>query len=492
LLNGTDPDNTVPARAIPATVTTELRWADAHTQAARVASGELSPLELVDAAIARIEQLDPAVNAVIHRRFERAREEAQATLPDGPFRGVPMLLKDLGNHSNGDPFHIGTRFLRDRAWRSDHESAFVARLRRAGFVILGRTSTPEFAGAITTEPLATGPTRNPWDTTRSTGGSSGGSAAAVAAGMVPLAHASDGGGSIRIPASECGLVGLKPTRARVSMAPDAGEGWMGLSTHGVVSRTVRDTAAALDCMAGPEPGDPYAAPSLLRPLTQEVGADPGRLRIGFLDHPARPDTVADPTVAAAVTSTAKLLVELGHHVEAAHPDAFGDPDLPAHYGMVVSSSMAAEANRWSDLLGIPIDESVLEPMTALSVGYGRSAMATDLAATVAWMHSYQRRIASWWSDFDILLTPVLNGPPPPIGWFDDLTTSYARIGELLQYTAQFNLSGQPAISLPLHSSEDGLPIGVQLVGGYGREDVLVRLAAQLEQAQPWAHRHPPL
>ncbi len=267
---------------------------------------------------------------------------------------------------------------------------------------------------------------------------------------------------------------------------------MGLSTHGVVSRTVRDTAAALDCMAGPEPGDPYAAPSLLRPLTQEVGADPGRLRIGFLDHPARPDTVADPTVAAAVTSTAKLLAELGHHVEAAHPDAFGDPDLPAHYGMVVSSSMAAEANRWSDLLGIPIDESVLEPMTALSVGYGRSAMATDLAATVAWMHSYQRRIASWWSDFDILLTPVLNGPPPPIGWFGDLTTSYARIGELLQYTAQFNLSGQPAISLPLHSSEDGLPIGVQLVGGYGREDVLVRLAAQLEQAQPWAHRHPPL
>ncbi len=470
----------------------ELRWADAHTQAALVASGELSPLELVDAAIGRIEHLDPAINAVIHRRFERAREEARGTVPDGPFRGVPLLLKDLGNHSAGDPFHIGTRFLRDRDWRSDHDSAFVARLRRAGFIILGRTSTPEFAGAITTEPLATGPTRNPWDTTRSTGGSSGGSAAAVAAGMVPIAHASDGGGSIRIPASECGLVGLKPTRARVSMGPDAGEGWMGLSTHGVVSRTVRDTAAALDCMAGPEPGDPYAAPPLPRPLAQEVGADPGRLRIGFVDHPTRPDTAADPPTAAAVTSAAKLLAKLGHHVEAAYPDALGDPELSLRYGMVVSTSMAAEADRWSARLGIPIDDSVLEPMTALSVGYGRSTSATDLLATVAWNHNYQRRMAQWWNDFDVLLTPVLNGPPPPIGWFADMTTSYARIGELLQYTAQFNVSGQPAISLPLHTNVDGLPIGVQLVGGYGREDVLVRLAAQLEQACPWADRYPPL
>lgn len=475
-------------------MTEDLRWADAHTQAGLVASGEQSPLELVDAAIECIERLDPKVNAVIHRRFEQARDEALGTLPDGPFRGVPILLKDIAAHSAGDSMHAGTRFLKEVDWRSDHDSAFVARLRRAGFIIVGKTSTPEFAGAITTEPQATGPTHNPWNTGHSVGGSSGGSAAAVAAGMVPVAHGSDGGGSIRIPASECGLVGLKPTRARVSMAPDAGEGWMGFSTHGALTRTVRDTAALLDCMAGAEPGDPYFAPPLNRPLAAEVGADPGRLRIGFLDHPTNPDVAADPQMAAAVASAATLLGELGHHVEAAYPAALDELEFGASYGTIVSSSMAAEVDRWEHVLGAPIDRELLEQTTAFSVNRGPSITAPQLVSTMQWIHGFQRRMASWWSGgFDVLLTPVLNGPPPPIGHFaGDIMESYLRINELLQYTAQFNATGQPAISVPLYQTADGLPIGLQLVGGYGREDLLVRLAAQLEQALPWADRHPPL
>ncbi|WP_127784385.1 amidase [Rhodococcus sp. X156] len=474
-------------------MTDALRWTDAHGQAQLVADGELTPLELVDAAIERIERLDPQVNAVVSERFEQARAEASADLPDGPFRGVPLLLKDIAAHSTGDPLYAGTSFLRERDWRSDHDSAFVARLKRAGFVILGKTTTPELAGAITTEPLATGPTRNPWDTARSTGGSSGGAAAVVAAGMVPVAHGSDGGGSIRIPASECGLVGLKPTRARVSMAPDAGEGWMGLSAHGVLSRTVRDTAALLDVMSGAEPGDPYPAPPLARPLAAEVGADPGRLRIGVLDHPAMAGASADPDAAAAVNATAKLLAELGHHVEVSHPAAMGDTDLWAHYGAVVSSSMAAEADRWAEVLGTSVD-TLLEPVTAGSVTGGRAITAAQLLATTRWINRYQRRMATWWAEdgFDVLLSPVLNGVPPEIGWLTHPEQRLERTVQLLQYTPQLNITGQPAISLPLHWTAGGLPVGVQLAGAYGREDVLVRLAAQLEQAQPWADRHPPL
>jgi amidase len=470
----------------------DLRWLDATASAELVAAGALSPAELVDAAIGRIEKLDPAINAVIHQRFDRARAEARGELPDGPFRGVPIVIKDL-DATAGDPLHLGTRFLRDAGYTADYDTGFVTRLRRAGFVVVGRTSTPEFALSITTEPLATGPTRNPWDTERSTGGSSGGSAAAVAAGMVPVAHASDGGGSIRIPASECGLVGLKPTRARISMAPDAGEGWAGASTDGVLSHTVRDTAALLDVLAGPEPGDPYWAPPLSRPLADEVGAEPGRLRIGMLARPPFADVPGDPEVEAAVRATAELLTGLGHRVEESFPAAMYDPEFGPHYGTITSCSVTAEIDRWAQVLGAPVDESRLEGMTQLSLQHGRASSGADYVSAVQWMHGFSRRVAQWWADgFDLLLCPVLNGTPPPIGWFSDMATAYERIGALLHYTGQFNITGQPAISLPLGMSADGLPIGVQLVGGFGREDVLIRVAAQLEQAAPWSGRHPSL
>jgi amidase len=471
----------------------ETRWMDATAQAELVARGQASPAELVDAAIERIEKFDPAVNAVIHPRFEKARAEARGELPDGPFRGVPIVIKDLGAASAGDPCHWGTRFLRRAGYLAARDSAEVARLRRAGFVIVGRTSAPEFGLTITTEPKATGPTRNPWNLERSTGGSSGGSAAAVAAGMVPVGQASDGGGSIRIPASNCGLVGLKPTRARVSMGPDAGEGWAGASIHGAVTHSVRDAAAVLDCMAGEEPGDPYPAPPLVRPLIEEVGAAPGRLRIGVLDGPPRA-VAPDPQVRAGVRATADLLADLGHDVVDAHPSALGDPDFGSRYGTITSSSVAAELARWERVLGEPIDPDLLEEPTRYAMEYGRTLTAAAYVEAVQWMHGYTRRLRSWWEldGFDLLLCPVLNGPPTPIGWYDDPATAFDRIAELLHYTAEFNISGQPGISLPLHMSSDGLPIGMQLVGGYGREDVLIRVAAQLELARPWSGRRPPL
>ena len=471
----------------------DLAWTDAAGQAELVRSGEVSPAELVDAAITRIEKVDPELNAVIHPLFDRARAEAAGTLPDGPFRGVPLLLKDLGCESEGDPYHCGTRFLKEAGHTSDHDTAFVKRFRQAGFVVVGKTNVPEFGSTITTESLAYGPARNPWNLDHSTGGSSGGSAASVAAGFVPVAHANDGGGSIRIPASECGLVGLKPTRARVSQAPDIGEAWMGSTIDGVVSRTVRDTAAALDVISGPEPGDPYTAPPLLRPLVEEVGADPGQLRIGLLDHPLIGGIDADPDCAAAVQAAGRLLEGLGHRVDRSHPEALGDPDFSTQFVNIVAVAGAADIAAWERKLGRPIADDEVEPGNATFAHIGRSLSAPQYIASVEWMHGFQRRMAAWWANGnDVLVTPVLNGPPPPIGWLSDPEEGLGRVIGLLQYTAQFNVTGQPAVSLPLHWTERGLPVGVQFVAPYGREDLLVRLASQLEEAAPWRDRRPPV
>jgi amidase len=468
----------------------ELTWFDATAQAELVASGVCSPLELVDAAIARIEAVNPELNAVIHRRFERARAEAGAPPPAGPFSGVPVVVKDLGASSSGDPNHAGLRVARDAGVVADHDAAVVVRLRRAGFVVVGRTNTPELGTTVTTEPLAYGPTRNPWDPARSAGGSSGGSAAAVASGMVAVAHATDGGGSIRIPAANCGLVGLKPSRGRVSRAP-GGEGWMGGSTDGAVTRSVRDAAAVLDVLAGPEPGDPYAAPSLPRPLAEEVGVDPGRLRIGWLDHPTGPDIAADPVTGAAVRDVAGLLQSLGHDVAEDHPGALDDDvEYRRRFLTVVACGVAADLAVWEERLGRTIGDEELEADNAALRAMGRRVTAPDYVRTVSWMHAFGRRLAGWWGQRDLLLTPVLNGPPPAIGWLSEPELGASRLGGLIAYTSQYNMSGQPALSLPLHWSGDGWPIGVQLVAASGREDLLVRIASQLEAARPWASRRP--
>src|SRR4051794_24311154 len=297
---------------------------DAMEQARMVRDGEASPTELVDEAITRIERLNPELNAVIHERFERAREEAAGELPDGPFRGVPMLLKDLHAYQAGEPLHEGTAFLKALDWRPTYDTEVVERYRDAGFVFVGRTNTPEFGILPTTEPAAHGPTRNPWDLERSPGGSSGGSAAAVASGMVCAAHASDGGGSIRIPASHCGLVGLKPSRARVSSAPDFGDVMGGLTTELAVTRSVRDSAAMLDAIHGPVPGDPYAVPAPQRPFLEEGGADAGRRGIGVLTTRPGGQSEAPPACVAAAQDAAKLLAKLGHEVDDSAPAGLDD------------------------------------------------------------------------------------------------------------------------------------------------------------------------
>lgn len=471
----------------------DTTWMDATAQAELVRRGEVSPAELVDAAIERIERIDPQLNAVIHPRFDQARKEAAGALPDGPFRGVPLLLKDLGAMSEGDPYHGGSKFLKELDFRADHDTFLVRRFREAGFVIVGRTNTPEFGSTITTEPESHGPCRNPWNLDHSTGGSSGGSAAAVAAGLAPAAHANDGGGSIRIPASECGLVGLKPTRGRVSAGPDTGEAWMGATIDGAVTRTVRDTAAILDAISGREPGDPYDAPALPGPLAAEVGAPVGRLRIGIDASPTN-DAPVHPECVAAVDAAARLLESLGHVVERARPAAIAEPEFQRHFITILAADTVADFDGWSARIGRPVTADDVEASNWTFYEIGTTVTAGAYLASVRWMHGFQRRIATWWTDpggYDLLVTPVLAGPPPRIGELSDPEHGLARLTALLQYTAQFNVSGQPAISLPLHWTADGLPVGVQLVADFGREDLLVRIAAQLEDAQPWAHLMPP-
>jgi amidase len=461
---------------------------DATELATLVRSGQASPVELVDDAIARVRRLDPTLNAVIHERFDAAREEAAGPLPDGPFRGVPFLVKDLGCEMAGEPHTQGNRALRDAGVRADHDSFLYESIRGAGFVTLGRTNTPELGGTITTEPEAFGPSRNPWNPDHSTGGSSGGSAAAVAAGMVPMAHASDGGGSIRVPASECGLVGLKPSRGRISHGPKIGESWAGATTDGVVSRSVRDTAAMLDVISGRRTGDPYTAAAPTRPFADEVGVDPGRLRIGLA--PSHRGVQTDRECVAAVEATGALLEELGHDVEIAQPEAFFDDEFSRHFVTVVAVATAVDVV--GEAVGRPITEQDVEASTWLMGEIGRSVSAADYIASLNWVHAWSRRMHAWWEDHDLLVSPVIAVPPPPIGWLSDPEHGTERLTSILQFTPQFNVSGQPAMSLPMRWSDGGLPIGVQFVGPIDDEALLIRVAAQLESAAPWADRLPPV
>lgn len=471
----------------------EFATLDATAQAALVRERRVSPVELVDAAIARIEKLNPQLNAVILPLFDKARTAVSSPLPDAPFRGVPFLLKDLDACSSGDPFHCGMKFLRDREWLANYDTYLVEKFRAAGFVFLGKTNTPELGLNVTTEPQAYGPSRNPWNPEHSTGGSSGGSAGAVASGMVPAAHASDGGGSIRIPASECGLVGLKPSRGRVSLGPDRGEFWNGFVISHVVTRSVRDSAAILDAISGPMPGDPYVAPPPARAFRDEVGAEPGRLRIGVVTNVPGGTIHAD--CAEAARRTGRLLESAGHSVEESRPDALIDPEMATHFMMIVTSWVAATLDDWSRRTGHTIGPDEVEPETWAYANMGRAVTAAQYIQASLWLNVYSRRMASWWaSGFDLLVTPTLGAPPPRIGELagspDDPLANMDRVLALIPFTPPFNITGQPAISLPLHWNAGGLPIGVQLVAAYGREDVLIRVAAQLEQAQPWSARHP--
>ena len=476
-------------------MTTDLAQLDASAQAALVARGECTPSELVEAAIERIERVDPHLNAVIVPLFERARADAaNPQLPAGPFRGVPLLLKDLGCHVAGMSVYGGTKFLRDHDWRSPVDSFLAQRFRAAGFIFLGKTNTPEMGLSPTTEPLTYGATRNPWDPERIVGGSSGGSAAAVAAGLTPLAHAGDGGGSIRNPAGACGLVGLKPSRGRTSLGPEIGEGWAGCTTEHVVNRSVRDTAAVLDCVAGPGTGDPYFAPPPHRPFIEELGRDPGVLRIGCFTN--NEHTPAHPEAAAAVTSAANLLSDLGHEVDDNYPDALNEPNLGHLTSTAVSANLAQQLDGMAKQVGKPVDEGGFEPATWAMAQRGWALSASEYLQTVEGLHAFGRRLRTWWREpptnagYDLLVTPTMAEPAPYIG--EVRGASIARILRLVPYTMAYNVSGQPAIGLPMYWTREGLPIGVQLVGGYGQEALLLRVAAQIESASPWQERRPRL
>lgn len=481
----------------------DLAWLDATAQAELVRSGQASPKELVDAAIERLQKLDPQLGVLVTERFEAARAEAAGELPDGPLRGVPMLFKDLGCLMAGDPMWAGTRFAKEAGWRSPDDSHLSRLFRGAGLVPLGRSNVPEFGTTVTTEPVANGPCRNPWNTAHSTGGSSGGSAAAVAAGLVPIAHATDGGGSIRIPASECGVVGLKPSRGRVSKGPQTGESWAGATIDGVVSRSVRDTATALDAISVPMPGDPYWAPPFDAPLASCVGRDPGRRRIGVVTSSPLPEVTFHPDVAQAMADVARLLADLGHDVSEEHPAALTEAEFGLHFVNTIAADMAWGLDvEWAHRLGREIRDDELEPRNVVYRHMGRGITAAAYLQTRDWLNRYTRRMASWWepaasggAGFDVLVTPTLTAPPPELGWLDaggDVGEAGRRITSLMPFTPPFNVSGQPAVSLPLHWTADGLPVGVQFVAAYAGEPLLVRLASQLEQARPWADRRPPV
>ena len=455
-------------------------------QAAMIERGDCSPVELVDEAIARIEAINPMINAVIHERFERARDEA-ACVAGGPFRGVPIVVKDATCPIAGEPLHEGLQAAKDAGYRAPANSWLTDQLLDAGFVIVGRTNVPELCTHATTEPAAYGPTRNPWNTDHSAGGSSGGSGAAVAAGMVALGHGSDGGGSVRTPAAFCGLVGLKPTRGRISNGPDFAEHWAGLSTDGFLTRSVRDSAAVLDAVCGTSAGDPYTTPlhsSLLDALQQPLP----RLRVGVRLRGANEGIDAHPDVARSILRIASLLADHGHDVCEAAPAALDEIDAVAQQGIVVSVCVAAELDTWSARLGRTIGLDELEPRNRMSVGNGRTISGTQYVAAREWLHGWSRRLHSWWDDFDLLLTPTVTQPPVPIGSlpFDPSPEDMARMRrELGWLMGMWNVSGQPAISVPAAQTDDGLPVGAQLVAAWGREDLLLQTAALIERAQPW-------
>ena len=473
----------------------DTRWLDATAQAELVASGKVTPLEMVNAAIERVERYDGALNALTYRWFEAARELASSnTLPDGPFRGVPYLLKDLYAAEAGKPLSNGSKAYKAADYVSSEDTTLVSRYKAAGLISIGRSNSPEFGSVPVTEPEAWGPTRNPWDLSRTPGGSSGGSAAAVAAGIVPIAHASDGGGSIRIPAACCGLVGLKVSQGRISMGPSRDESNLGVE-H-CVSRSVRDSARLLDATHGPGIGDVIIAPTPRRPFIDEVGADPGRLRIGFLDfNPRGGDVHAD--CVDGVHKTAKLLESLGHHVEPGFPDIFSDNEIGRAFSMLWSTNMGTAIRRFSQALGREMTPNDIEAMNWAQAEFAKGVNGVDFSLAQASSIQFRRAIQSWWTKgWDLLLTPTLSAPPLPVGSMPNNPerpmTPLMTAGSWVAFTSQFNISGQPAISLPLHRTAEGLPVGMQLAAAYGREDVLIRVASQLEQAAPWAHLTPNL
>jgi len=472
---------------------------------------EVKPSELVEEAISRIEKLNPQLNAVIYKMYEPARKAADGKLPDGPFKGVPFLMKDILMAYAGVPLTNGSRFFKD--FVPDHDSELVKRFKAAGVIVVGKTNTPEFGLVPITEPELFGPTNNPWDPSRTPGGSSGGSAAAVAAHIVPLAHASDGGGSIRIPASCCGVFGLKPTRGRNPIGPDFGEAWRGLTCDHVLTRSVRDSAAMLDTTAGPDIGAPYYAVPPARPFVTEVDTGPGKLRIAFTSEPFL-GAIVDKDCVKGLEATARLCQDLGHEIVEAAPQIDGRAFARA-FLTIICVETRATIEEAEVLLNRKASFKDFEPSTWALGLLGRQCRAPEFSRSLNLAQSTGRQIGEFFRKYDVLLTPTLAMPPVATGALQpkgSQLTAMKLLGRLnagglintlsgidalsqhvfgfMPYTPLFNVTGQPAMSVPLYWNDAGLPIGMQFVGRYGDEATLFRLASQLEKAKPWFDRIP--
>lgn len=465
---------------------------DALGLAELIRDGEVTTGDVVDAALARADAVEPQVNAIVARRDDTVRAQAAEPPGDGPFAGVPFVFKDLFSWQEGWPAEVGSKLWKGFVAPVDFNH--TKRVKASGVIPVARTTTSEYGISISTETAACGPTRNPWNLEHSAGGSSGGTAAAVAAGIVPMGHGSDGGGSIRIPSANCGLFGLKPTRGRTSFGPFVGEGWAGLACQHVLSRSVRDSAAMLDATHGPDLGDPYACPPPARPFLDEVGADPGRLRVAY--HLTGLDgEPLDPVNRAAVLDAVKLLADLGHEAEETRPEI--DPEAlgPAMIAVVAANQKLALESRYAELGREPRDDDV-EVITRAFADRGETITAADYAAALLAFHRLGREFGAFFERHDVLVSTVLRRPPAPLGVIRTDTgdaDSFLESGwREMPVTQYFNMTGCPAMSVPLYWTPDGLPIGIHVGAAYGREDLLLRLAAQLEQARPWFHRRAPL
>jgi amidase len=464
-----------------------------------ILKGEIRPTELLETVIERIERVNPTLNAVVHKMYDQAREIAESKLAGGFFGGVPFLLKDLIAEYKGAPFHEGC--LAVRGYVSKIDTELVKRQKASGLIIVGKTNTPEFGLVPTTEPSLYGATVNPWDPSLTPGGSSGGSAAAVAAGIVPMAHGNDAGGSIRIPASCCGLFGLKPTRGRNPLGPLFGDIGGGLVCEHAITYTVRDSAALLDATSGPDLGDPYQVRPKERPFLEEVGREAGRLKIGFLTSIPEGwgmETQLHADCESAVKDAARLCESLGHIVEEIAPEELSYTNLFKTFGNLFSCLAGHMIACWEKELGKELRQDQMELVTWASYQAGLKRTGADYLVIVEELQRFSRKLARWYDEggYDMILCPTISIPPVKLGSFQPLPHDpmrWARMSNtFVALTYIYNITGQPAMSVPLFWNEDSVPIGVQFAGRFGDEATLFRLAAQLEQARPWADRKPPI
>ncbi len=470
----------------------ELSLLDATELAKLIRKKEIQSSELIEITIEKIEKINPQINAIVTPMYDEARKAARGPLPEGPFTGVPFLIKDLLASYNGVRMAFGTKNLQH--FIPDHDSELVSRYKKAGFVIAGKTNTPELGLMPTTESHLFGPCRNPWNLNRTAGGSSGGSAAAVASRIVPVAHGNDGGGSIRIPASCCGVFGLKPTRGRNPLGPDFGDIMSGFVAEHVLTRSVRDSAAILDATMGYQAGDPYFAPQPARSYKKEIGKNPGKLRIAYMSQTLAGETISADCVTALMDAVG-LCCDLGHDLTEKSPNLEARL-LAKCFSVIWAAGCTSTIEGISHVTGVKPSSDQYEPLTWGMYEMGKQFTSADYLFAVGTLQKISREVARFFLDYDILMTSTLGEPPVALGTFDspadDPLKGWRRSAQFVPFTPLCNATGQPAMSVPLYWNKEGLPIGTHFIGRFGDEATLFRLASQLEEARPWKNRKPPI